>query len=147
VLKNRLVKAAMEEYLTNGEPLPDEALWRLYNTWAQGGVGLIITGNVIVDHMAMTGPCVMALVADSMLGHYRSLAKAAKANNTQVWMQINHPGRQVFKKLGGKVLSPSDVALDMGQHSKLFSQPKAMDEDEIQDLIQRFVCTTKRGVM
>ncbi|WP_342804538.1 NADH:flavin oxidoreductase/NADH oxidase family protein [Alteromonas sp. M12] len=137
-LKNRLVKGAMEENLANAKQLPDETLFNLYQKWAQGGVGLIITGNVMVDHMAMTGPGGMALEQDTDLVPFQTLAQKAKQNNTQVWMQINHPGRQVFKKMGGKVLSASDVALDLGKHSKLFSQPKAMSEEEIEDVIQRF---------
>jgi 2,4-dienoyl-CoA reductase-like NADH-dependent reductase (Old Yellow Enzyme family) len=60
-------------------------------------------------------------------------------------MQINHPGRQVFKKMGGKVLSPSNVALDMGKHSAMFTAPKPMNEDEIQDVIQRFTITAQRA--
>ena len=45
-LKNRFVKAAMEENLANQYQLPDEALMNLYARWSQGGVGLILTGNV-----------------------------------------------------------------------------------------------------
>jgi 2,4-dienoyl-CoA reductase-like NADH-dependent reductase (Old Yellow Enzyme family) len=56
-------------------------------------------------------------------------------------MQINHPGRQTYKNMGGKVLSPSDVALDLGKHSSLFSQPKAMDKCDIEDVILRFTNT------
>jgi 2,4-dienoyl-CoA reductase-like NADH-dependent reductase (Old Yellow Enzyme family) len=41
-----------------------------------------------------------------------------------------------------KVLSPSNIALDLGQHSPLFGQPKAMGQVEISDLIERFVTTT-----
>ncbi|GAC14668.1 NADH:flavin oxidoreductase/NADH oxidase family protein [Aliiglaciecola lipolytica] len=140
-LKNRLVKAAMEENLANTEQLPDENLFNLYEAWALGGVGLIITGNVMVDHLAMTGPGGMALEEHTDISSYEVLAQKAKQNNTKVWMQINHPGRQVFKKLGGKALSPSDIALDMGKHSKLFSQPKAMSEEEIEEVIQRFTIT------
>ncbi|MFA3790150.1 NADH:flavin oxidoreductase/NADH oxidase family protein [Aliiglaciecola sp. SL4] len=140
-LKNRLVKGAMEENLANAKQLPDETLFNLYQKWAEGGVGLIITGNVMVDAMAMTGPGGMALEQSTDLAPFATLAQKAKKNNTQVWMQINHPGRQVFKKMGGKVLSPSNVALDLGKHSTLFSQPKAMTEDEIEDVIQRFTTT------
>lgn len=140
-LKNRLVKAAMEENLANVSQLPDDALFQLYSAWAMGGVGLIITGNVMVDHLAMTGPGGLALEQDNPLCAYRLLAQKAQQNNCKVWMQINHPGRQVYKKMGGKVLSPSDVALNLGKHSTLFSQPKALDEAEIQDVIQRFVNT------
>ena len=136
VIKNRLVKAAMEENLANSDQVPDDNLFNLYEAWANGGVGLIITGNVMVDHLAMTGPGGVTLEANTDLAPFKKLAQIGKQNDTKIWMQINHPGRQVFKKMGGKVLSPSDVALDMGKHSKLFAKPKAMSIDEIQDVIK-----------
>ena len=37
VLKNRLVKAAMEENLATSEYLPGTELKRLYQAWADGG--------------------------------------------------------------------------------------------------------------
>jgi 2,4-dienoyl-CoA reductase-like NADH-dependent reductase (Old Yellow Enzyme family) len=145
LLKNRLVKAAMEENLATFEHLPGDALKCLYKAWADGGVGLILTGNVMVDHLAMTGPGGVVLEHDTDLTPFIEWAKLSKANNTKVWMQINHPGRQVFKKMGGKVLSPSNVALDMGKHSAMFTAPKPMNEDEIQDVIQRFTITAQRA--
>ncbi len=145
VIKNRLVKAAMEENLATVEQLPGEALFNLYDAWSDGGVGLIITGNVMIDHLAMTGPGGVALEKDSHLEPFKKLAKLSKKNDTKIWMQINHPGRQVFKKMGGKVLSPSDVALDMGKHSGMFAKPSPMTESEIQDVIERFVTTAKRA--
>jgi 2,4-dienoyl-CoA reductase-like NADH-dependent reductase (Old Yellow Enzyme family) len=144
-IKNRFVKAAMEENMAQEYQLPGTALENLYAAWAQGGVGMIITGNVMVDKMAMTGPGGVALDVNTPIEPFQAWAKAAKQNNTSVIMQINHPGRQVFKKMGGKVLSPSDVSLKMGKHSGLFTQPKEMTEDEIQDVIARFVITAKRA--
>jgi 2,4-dienoyl-CoA reductase-like NADH-dependent reductase (Old Yellow Enzyme family) len=140
-IKNRLAKAAMEENMAQANQLPGDALFRLYRAWAEGGVGLIITGNVMIDHLAMTGPGGLALEAQTPLAPFQQLAKEAKRNNTRLWMQINHPGRQVFAKLGGKVLSPSDIPLNMGKHSRLFGQPKAMTETEINDVVSRFVTT------
>ena len=140
-IKNRLAKAAMEENMAQANQLPGDALFRLYRAWAEGGVGLIITGNVMVDHLAMTGPGGLALEAQTPLAPFQQLAKEAKRNNTRLWMQINHPGRQVFAKMGGKVLSPSDIPLNMGKHSHLFGQPKAMTETEINDVVSRFVTT------
>ena len=144
-LKNRMVKAAMEENLATVEHLPGEELKRLYKTWAQGGVGLIITGNVMVDHLAMTGPGGVVLEKDTDLTDFKELAALSKSNGSKIWMQINHPGRQVFKKMGGKVLSPSDVALNMGKHSSMFSTPEPMSEEQIQDVIQRFIITAKKA--
>ncbi|WP_244986099.1 hypothetical protein [Chromobacterium violaceum] len=56
LLPNRLAKAAMEENLADRDHAPSEELIRLYRAWAEGGSGLIITGNVMVDRRAMTGP-------------------------------------------------------------------------------------------
>jgi 2,4-dienoyl-CoA reductase-like NADH-dependent reductase (Old Yellow Enzyme family) len=137
-LKNRLVKAAMEENLANAEQLPDQAIYNLYDAWAKGGVGMIITGNVMIDPLAMTGPAGIALHSDKDLAAFKKWASVARANDTAVIMQINHPGRQVYKSMHGKVLSPSDVALDLGKHSSMFSQPKAMTEAQIYDVIERF---------
>ncbi|MFT4747666.1 MAG: 2,4-dienoyl-CoA reductase-like NADH-dependent reductase (Old Yellow Enzyme family) [Congregibacter sp.] len=145
IIKNRLVKAAMEENLATFEHLPGDELKQLYKSWADGGVGLIITGNVMVDHLAMTGPAGVVLEQDTDLTSFIDLARLSKTNDTRIWMQINHPGRQVFKKMGGKVLSPSDVALNMGKHSAMFCSPKPMDESEIQDVIQRFTTTATRA--
>lgn len=144
-LKNRFVKAAMEENLANQYQLPDEALMNLYARWSQGGVGLILTGNVMVDHLAMTGPGGVALEAETELTPFKALSHLAKQNDCKIVMQINHPGRQVFKRMGGKVLSPSDVALSMGKHSSMFSQPTPMTEAEIDDVVNRFVTTAKQA--
>ena len=56
ILSNRLGKAAMEENLAEAGQLPGATLIDLYRCWSQGGTGLLITGNVMVDGSAMTGP-------------------------------------------------------------------------------------------
>lgn len=145
-LPNRLAKAAMEENMAVDGHLPGEAIYDLYRTWSKGGTGLLITGNVMVDHMAMTGPGGISLESDTPITPFIKWAQAAKRNNSKVWMQINHPGRQVYAAMGGKVLSPSDIPLNMGDHSKLFGQPTAMTESEIADLIQRFTTTATRAI-
>ena len=141
VLKNRLVKAAMEENLAEADLTPSQVLKNCYNAWAKGGVGLIITGNVMVDHLAMTGPGGLALEHNTDVTPFAELARLGQQNDSKIVMQINHPGRQVFKKMGGKVLSASNVALSMGKHSHLFGQPKAMTHNEIDDVIERFTNT------
>lgn len=56
-------------------------------------------------------------------------------------MQINHPGRQVMADMGGEAWAPSAVPLEMGKHSKLFAQPTAMSQEQIQEVIERFAAT------
>ena len=120
---------------------PSEALIHLNRTWAEGGAGLLLTGNVMIDRLAMTGPGGVVLDKNSKLEKFVRLSTAAKTNGTRAWMQINHPGRQVYKKMGGKVYSPSDVSLDMGKLSDMFGDAKAMTADQINEVIQRFVDT------
>lgn len=143
VISNRLVKAAMEENLANTLQQPGDALFNLYEAWAKGGVGLMITGNVMIDPLAMTGPGGVVLDPNSALEPFIQWAKKAKQNNARIWMQINHPGRQVFKAMGGKNLAPSAIALDLGKHSSMFSQPKAMTTADIEEVIQRFATTAQ----
>jgi len=143
VLKNRMIKAAMEENLATAEQTPGVALRNLYRAWAQGGTGVLITGNVMVDHLAMTGPGGVVLENEVHLDAFKEWAKSAQVNDTKIWMQINHPGRQVFAKMGGKAVSPSDVAIDIGKHSNLFNRPQPLSEDGIYEVISRFVKTAQ----
>lgn len=140
-LKNRLVKAAMEENMAAPGQLPGDELFNLYEQWAAGGTGLLITGNVMVDRLAMTGPGGVALERDTELAPFRDWAAVAHSNGARIWMQINHPGRQVFRRMGGRNLAPSAVGLELGKHSSLFEVPKAMSEEDIEDVIQRFTDT------
>lgn len=142
-LPNRLVKAAMEENLANDELLPDSALWNLYESWAKGGVGTMITGNVMVDHRSMTGPGGVVLELGTKLDAFQKWSSIAKSNGGKILMQINHPGRQILAKLGGNVWAPSAVPVDLGNLSKLLGKPKAMEESEILETIQRFANSAK----
>jgi 2,4-dienoyl-CoA reductase-like NADH-dependent reductase (Old Yellow Enzyme family) len=131
----------MEETLADAGQLPGPAIHRLYRRWAEGGTGLIITGNVMVDRRALTGPGTVALEADTPRAPFQAWAQAARAHGAQAWMQISHPGRQVMANMGGLAWAPSSVALDMGKHSKLFARPVAMSEADIAEVIERFAAT------
>lgn len=70
-LPNRIAKAAMEENMADADQAPSEALMRLYQAWAEGGTGLLITGNVMVDGRAMTGPGGVVLEDEAQLDKFR----------------------------------------------------------------------------
>jgi 2,4-dienoyl-CoA reductase-like NADH-dependent reductase (Old Yellow Enzyme family) len=140
-IPNRLAKAAIEENMAEAGQLPGAAIHRLYERWAEGGAGLLITGNVMVDGRALTGPATIVLEAETPLEPFRRWAQAARRHGAHAWMQINHPGRQVMANMGGQAWAPSAVALDMGKHSKLFAQPVAMTAADIGDVVARFAAT------
>ncbi|QCP15016.1 NADH:flavin oxidoreductase/NADH oxidase family protein [Pseudoduganella umbonata] len=142
-IPNRLAKAAIEENMAEAGQLPGAAIHRLYERWADGGAGLIITGNVMVDGRALTGPATLVLEAGTPLEPFTRWAQAARRQGAQAWMQINHPGRQVMANMGGQAWAPSAIALDMGRHSKLFAQPVAMTEADIADVVARFAATAR----
>ena len=144
-LRNRIAKAAMEEGLAGPGQAPDDRLIALYHRWGVGGAGVLITGNVMVHAEALTGPGGVVLDANSPLEPFVKWAKAGKAGGTKMWMQISHPGRQVNANMPGVVWGPSDVAVDVGKHSKRFGRPSAMTPQQISATIQRFVTTAARA--
>ncbi|WP_075791767.1 NADH:flavin oxidoreductase/NADH oxidase family protein [Massilia putida] len=141
LLPNRFAKAAMEENLADADHAPSDELIRLYRTWAEGDVGLMITGNVMVDRRAMTGPGGVVLESGQHRARFEQWAAAARSRGAQVWMQVNHPGRQMPAALGQETIAPSAVAMDMGKFSKQFTPPKEMTEAEILEVKRRFVET------
>jgi 2,4-dienoyl-CoA reductase (NADPH2) len=140
-LPNRFAKAAMEENMADADHAPSDELIRLYGTWAEGGVGLIITGNVMVDRRAMTGPGGVVLESGQHRARFERWAQSARRHGAQVWMQVNHPGRQMPAALGQETVAPSAVAMDLGRFSSQFAAPKAMTEADILDVKRRFVAT------
>ncbi|HBO3116991.1 TPA: NADH:flavin oxidoreductase/NADH oxidase family protein [Pseudomonas aeruginosa] len=141
VIPSRLAKAAMEENLADADHAPGEALIRLYRTWAEGGAGLIITGNVMVDRHALTGPAGVVLESDRHLSRFAAWADACRSRGAQAWLQINHPGRQLMADLGQPALGPSAIAVAIPGLEKLFAQPRALSEEQIERLIQRYATT------
>jgi 2,4-dienoyl-CoA reductase-like NADH-dependent reductase (Old Yellow Enzyme family) len=142
-LGNRIAKAAMEESMAGSAQLPDERLIPLYRRWGSGGAGLLITGNVMVHAEALTGPGVIVLDDRAPLEPFSRWAEAGKAGGAMMWMQINHPGRQVQSRMPGVVWAPSAVAVELGRHSKRFGEPVAMTEQQIGETVTRFATTAR----
>jgi 2,4-dienoyl-CoA reductase-like NADH-dependent reductase (Old Yellow Enzyme family) len=138
VLDNRIAKAAMEENMAGREQLPDQRLLSLYRRWGNGGAGLLITGNVMVHAQALTGPGGVVLDVGAPLEPFADWAKAGKAGGAAMWMQINHPGRQVQVQMPGVVWAPSAVGVELGKHTKRFGRPVAMTAEQIEATVHRF---------
>ncbi|MCS3803724.1 2,4-dienoyl-CoA reductase-like NADH-dependent reductase (Old Yellow Enzyme family) [Chromobacterium alkanivorans] len=142
-LPNRIAKAAMEENMADADQAPSDALMRLYQAWADGGAGLLISGNVMVDGRAMTGPGGVVLEDERQLERFRRWARIGRSRGAQFWLQINHPGRQMPASLGQTTWAPSAVPLALGKMSKHFDPPQAMTPEVIADVIRRFARTAR----
>ncbi|MFI2608232.1 NADH:flavin oxidoreductase/NADH oxidase family protein [Kitasatospora sp. NPDC018619] len=145
VLTNRIAKAAMEENMAGAGQLPDAQLTGLYRRWAAGGAGLLITGNVMVHAEALTGPAGVVLDEAAPLEPFTEWAKAGKSAGGAIWMQINHPGRQVASDMPGVVWGPSDLGVDLGRRSGRFGRPTAMTAQQIGATVRRFAVTAARA--
>jgi 2,4-dienoyl-CoA reductase-like NADH-dependent reductase (Old Yellow Enzyme family) len=134
-LTNRLAKSAMTEGLADKFDRPTARHNTLYKAWSNGGTGLHITGNVMIDHHYLERAGNVVLENDQDLDLFKAWAQAGTSTGNQLWVQLNHPGRQCPKIVNKQPLSPSDVHLDLLGN---FGKPRAMTEDDILDVIQRF---------
>jgi len=143
-VKNRLFKSAMSEQLGDPGNAPTADLIRLYQVWSQGGTGLLVTGNVMIDRSALGEPRNVVLDTRSDLSPFKRWAKAGTRNNTQLWMQLNHPGKQIPNFLSKEPVAPSAIPLGGGLEST-FNCPRALSEQEILQLIERFAWAAARA--
>ena len=148
-LENRIAKASMEENMAEYGQIPGEALINLYSRWAEGSPGLILTGNVMVAPDAMTGPGGVYLgkgVLDdaAVRGRFERWAAAGKSGGSVLYMQISHPGRQVYASMGTDIVSASATKVDLpGPAAKMFTESRALTGDEVRGMIMRFADTAE----
>lgn len=137
-VKNRLCKAAMTEGLADANNVATGRHVTLYRRWAEGGAGILLTGNVQVDrrYLERAGNIVIdGPQQPTQLSALEAMAAAGTTDNTQLWMQISHAGRQTPALIASEPVGPSavGVALPGGR----FGKPRALNSDEIRDVITR----------
>ena len=142
VIKNRLFKSAMSEQLGDKQHNPTSGLATLYQRWAKGGIGLSMTGNVMVDRTALGEPKNVVLDEQSDLTLFTEWANAGKQNDSHIWMQLNHPGKQIPKFLCADPVAPSAISLSRGLE-KSFNTPRSLTDNEIHEIINKFVTSAK----
>ena len=98
VVKNRLLKSAMSEALGRRDGSPTPELARLYGAWADGGIGLCVTGNVMIDRAALGEPGNVVIEDDQHLAELKTWAQAATRHGAHCWVQLNHPWLQPPEK-------------------------------------------------
>lgn len=136
VLKNRIVKAAMEEGLAQASLDPSAALEHLYARWAAGGSALLITGHVVVDRAHRGRPRDVVLDDRSDLEGFRRWATAARSDGARVFMQLNHAGRQTPRFINRRPVAPSVVPAVKAMKS--FAVPRALELSEIASIVESF---------
>ncbi|MBU2873793.1 NADH:flavin oxidoreductase/NADH oxidase family protein [Marinobacter salexigens] len=137
IIPNRFAKSAMSETLGTIDNRVTQELVTLYRTWAEGGTGLSITGNVMVDRRHIGEPQNVVLEDEQDIELLKAWAKAGKAGGKQIWMQLNHPGKQIPKMLNKEPVSPSAIPFRKEMQS-MFGTPRALTGPEVEDIVERF---------
>lgn len=140
--KNRIIKAAMSEALANDAGQPSQLHFNLYETWAKGGLGCAITGNVMVDFRAKNEPGVVVIESERDLAKLQQWAALGKKYGMVQLVQLSHPGRQCPKGLNRETVAPSAVPFSPAL-ATTFGTPRELREDEIIDIIQRFAISAQ----
>ena len=134
VLPNRIAKAAMTENLADADNQPTVRHERLYRRWAEGGSGLLVTGNLMVDRRYLERS--RNIVADRHLDVRRLAAVREAAAGTPMIAQLNHPGRQTNRFVAGRPVAPSAAgAVPM---LGLFGRPRALEAAEVETVVAAF---------
>lgn len=136
-LPNRLVKAAMSEALGTRDNRMTPGLVQVYKRWAQGGIGLNITGNVMIDRRARAEPGNIVIEDERDMPLLKEWAKAGQSNGGKIWVQINHPGKQCPKAMNKETVAPSAIPFRKDLQM-MFGTPRELTEDEIYDIIARW---------
>ena len=141
-IKNRFFKSAMSEGMGTKNFQPKRNIATLYKRWAEGGTGLIITGNIMVDPKGTAEPGNIVFDKNSNMEILKDWAKQGQQHGAKVMVQLNHPGKQAPKTIAKETVAPSAVPLGNGLN-KLFSTPRALTTSEVEELVQKFVTSAK----
>ncbi|MBJ7348828.1 MAG: hypothetical protein JHC87_09695, partial [Thermoleophilaceae bacterium] len=140
-LRNRLAKSAMSEQLGTLQNNPTEQLTTLYGRWGRSGLGMNITGNVMVDRRSLGEPLNVVVEDDRDFTMLQAWANAAKADGAAAIVQINHPGRQIPRGLSSHVVAPSAVQVKLP--GAPMPKPRALTSEEVTEQVERFATTAE----
>jgi 2,4-dienoyl-CoA reductase-like NADH-dependent reductase (Old Yellow Enzyme family) len=149
-LSNRIVKAAMEESLGSGDNQPDEYIYRLYERWAKGSFGLLLTGNVQIDerYPGFMEDLMIPSKDKIDIERWKRYADICQSYGTPTIVQINHAGRQSLigkRPFKQPAIAPSPIPMSIGENlfaralqRYLIGTPEEMTRAQIEEVIGKF---------
>jgi 2,4-dienoyl-CoA reductase-like NADH-dependent reductase (Old Yellow Enzyme family) len=147
---NRFMKAAMTERLSTWDPkdlpkrgIPTKELINVYRRWGEGALGLILTGNVMIDYEQLEAAGNPIIPQDAEFSGerfeaFKELCTQAKKHGSLCVGQVSHPGRQVESRIQPNPISASDVQLEGNFMGMQFAKPHAASQEEIDNVIAGF---------
>jgi len=146
-IMNRVVMAPMTTWSSNedGTVAEDELVY--YRSRVKG-VGMVITGCTRVAANGQGFTDEFAAFDDRFIPSLQKLADAAKSGGAPAILQIYHAGNKALPELtpDGVIVSASAVKTDATPFVHDSVIPKALQEDEIHDMVRAFGETTRRAI-
>ncbi|KAL8708056.1 MAG: hypothetical protein Q9220_006988 [cf. Caloplaca sp. 1 TL-2023] len=148
---NRFLKAAMTERISSWDPqnleargIPSKNLINVYKRWGEGQLGLILTGNVMMeyDQLEAAGNPIVPRTAPfngERFEAFKELAAESKAHGSLIVAQMSHPGRQCPESIQKDPVSASDVQLEGNVMGMNFAKPHPASTEEIERIKEGFV--------
>ncbi|KAL8951213.1 MAG: hypothetical protein Q9222_002797 [Ikaeria aurantiellina] len=148
---NRFLKGAMTERISSWDPqnleargIPSKDLINVYKRWGEGQLGLILTGNVMLelDQLEARGNPIIPTSAPfngERFEAFKELATKSKAQGSLIVAQVSHPGRQCSDLIQPDPVSASDVQLEGNIMGMNFAKPHPASAEEIERVIEGFV--------
>ena len=134
---------------------PVETFKNLYKVWGESQYGLLLTGQVQVDrrYFSIAGDtcCHEKSLEPEVMEKWKQWAKIAQKDGTPCIVQLAHPGRMSpagagIRPAGMRALCPSEVPVELGDTwldklalDKVLGMPKAMSNDDIDEVVSMFV--------
>jgi 2,4-dienoyl-CoA reductase-like NADH-dependent reductase (Old Yellow Enzyme family) len=135
--RNRFVRAATYETLSDERGLPTAGYVELHRRLAAGGVGLSFTGFIAAHPSGKYTPSMPHLDTDRHVDAFGRVADAVHAEGGKIFVEIGHAGSQSRDPDG--VIAPSAVPNPAFGHL-----PREATDDEILELVEAFGRTAGR---
>ena len=126
-----------------GRGIPSEELINLYQSWGNGGYGVVLTGNTMIAPEHLESPGNMIIPADAPFSGIRfdafeQLARQGKSGGALLLCQLSHPGRQVPANVNPNPISAGDVQLTKQIFGLEFGKPRSMTAQDIKAVVHGF---------
>lgn len=142
-LKNRIVRSATYEKRADEDGFVTGALIEFYEDIAKGGVGLIISGGILVHPSGRLAPQMLCIHNDFYIDKLKRLTDAVHNLGGIILIQLVHGGRQSLPALlGGEQPVAPSVVFDPSTRIT----PRAMDNQEIWEVIESFGDAARRAM-
>lgn len=137
-IRNRIVSTGhMTTYVEDG--MFTQQLIDYHKERAKGGAGLIIVEANAVHPTAAFTSRTIAAYKDEIIPQYQKLAEAVHQYGAKMFVQLFHPGREVFPSGASMAVSASAVPTD-----RFLVVPKELEIEEINDIVKGYADTAER---